>query len=169
MSSPTERSLERLRESGWQATKTEFWSPFGGVPVGPKCGSCSHQKFTGKTHDLFGFADILAVRHGRTLAVQATAVSSAANRVMKLCGFEVRDSVIACLEANWEIEVWGWGKRRSDALRRDGSRSTRLVSHVRRTRIVLGGPGLGLRVELVEDSEEPDAAEAISKAIDEAF
>jgi hypothetical protein len=57
--------------------------------------------------DLFGFADVLAVRQGETLAVQCTTVSNQSARLDKLRGM---DTVKDCIRAGWRVEVWGWHK-----------------------------------------------------------
>lgn len=73
------------------------------------------QRSVGKVNkDLFGFADVLAVRSGRTLAVQATDASHVASRVDNL--FDC-SAVVDCLRAGWWIEVWGFRKTPA----RDGS------------------------------------------------
>jgi len=53
---PTQRSLAKLREEGWICEKVERpWNPY-----------------TKRTQDLFGFGDILAFRGSITLIVQTT-------------------------------------------------------------------------------------------------
>ncbi len=90
MSSPTSRTLERLRADGWTAAVVEKWNPHARV-----------------RNDLFGFVDVLALRDGVTLAVQATSGSNAAARVKKIAEAEHLAAVRA---AGWRIEVWGWRK-----------------------------------------------------------
>jgi carbonic anhydrase len=90
MPSPAARSLPHLRNDGWQAEVVEHWNPHARI-----------------RQDLFGFIDILAVRHGETLAVQATSGDHVADRVDKIAH---SDKVAAVREAGWRIVVHGWRK-----------------------------------------------------------
>lgn len=60
-----------------------------------------------KTHDLFGFIDVLAIREGETLAVQTTSGPNVASRVKKIAEAEHLAAVRA---AGWLIHVHGWRK-----------------------------------------------------------
>jgi hypothetical protein len=86
---PTARSLKQLREDGWHAEVVERWIPGANI-----------------RKDLFGFADVLCVRHGsRPCLVQVTA-SAVADRVKK-----VRASPLLALALeHFDIEVHGWRK-----------------------------------------------------------
>lgn len=90
MSSPTQRSLAHLRDGGWLAQVVERWNPHARV-----------------RNDLFGFIDILAIRDGQTLAVQATSGTNVAARVRKIAEAEHVGAVRA---AGWRLEVHGWRK-----------------------------------------------------------
>lgn len=90
--SPTARTLKALRDAGWTAGVVEKWNAY-----------------TRTRHDLFGCIDIVAVRPGETLGVQATSVSNQANRLTKLRGHEGAE---AWLAAGNRLEVWGWAKRK---------------------------------------------------------
>ena len=57
--------------------------------------------------DLFGIIDILAIRDGKTLAVQCTSGSAVANRIGKM---EDSRALNILREAGWIIEVHGWRK-----------------------------------------------------------
>lgn len=92
-SSPTSRSLAKLREEGYQAEVVERWISFAGK--------------RGIRKDLFGFIDILAVGHGETVAVQTTSASNMAARIRKIAE---SDQVPECRKANWRILVHGWRK-----------------------------------------------------------
>jgi hypothetical protein len=93
MSSPTQRTLRALRRQGYLAAVCERWSPFARV----RC-------------DLFGFADVLAVRAGApVLAVQATSASNHAARVRKA---QALPALRTWLAAGCAFEVWSWAKRR---------------------------------------------------------
>ncbi len=87
---PTARTLAFLRKDGWTAAVVERRNP--GVF---------------KTHDLFGFIDVLAIREGETLAVQTTSGSNVASRIKKIAEAEHLAAVRA---AGWAIHVHGWRK-----------------------------------------------------------
>jgi hypothetical protein len=90
MSSPTVRSLDKLRKEGFIAEVVEKWNP--------------HSK---TRKDLFGFIDIVGVKQGSTLGIQATTKGNMSSRVKKITESNNLETV---LEAGWEIEVWGWWK-----------------------------------------------------------
>jgi len=86
---PTQRSLAALRELGYLVEVVEKWN-----------------SFTRTRKDLWGWADLLAVRRGEVLAVQVTA-QAVANRVAKVAASETVERV---REAGIRIEVHGWRK-----------------------------------------------------------
>ena len=88
MSSPTARSLDRLRKMGYRAQVVEHWNPFAKRRV-----------------DLFGFIDVLAIREGEILGVQATTMDNRSKRVEKI---RTHESVPAWLSAGGLLEVWAW-------------------------------------------------------------
>jgi carbonic anhydrase len=89
--SPTQRSLAHLRNEGWTLVAVvEKWNPHARI-----------------RQDLFGFIDVLAIRRGETLAVQACSRGDIANRVRKIAE---HPNVAAVREAGWAIHVHGWGK-----------------------------------------------------------
>lgn len=88
--SPTSRSLENIRERGYQTWIVEYWN-----------------SFSRKRVDLFGIFDILAVGNGETLAVQTTSRSNMSSRIKKIAA---SDYIAGCREAGWRIEVHGWAK-----------------------------------------------------------
>ena len=87
--SPTTRSLALLREQGYTVAVVEKWNPHARI-----------------RQDLFGFIDILAIKRGETLAVQATA-SGVSARLKKINDSELLPKV---REAGWTIQIWGWTK-----------------------------------------------------------
>ena len=89
-SSPTTRTLARLRELGYVATITERWN--------------AHARIR---QDLFGFIDVLALREGEVLGVQACAGASASARVRKI---EEHENLSAVRKSGIRIEVWAWRK-----------------------------------------------------------
>lgn len=93
MSSPTQRSLALLKKRGYRAAVVEKWNPHARI-----------------RQDLFGIIDILAIREGETLAVQACAGSggAAAARQRKI---EDSDAIIDIRAAGWGVHVHAWRKR----------------------------------------------------------
>lgn len=88
--SPTSRTLKALRAAGWRAAVVERWNPHAHI-----------------RQDLFGVVDVLAVREGETLAVQATTGDHVAHRVNKIADADATADIRA---AGWRFEVWGWRK-----------------------------------------------------------
>ena len=97
MSSPTSRTLQKLKSEGWTAGITERWSQ-------PAM----------KRFDLYGFIDVLAMHPEKGfLAVQATSGSNASARVRKILG-ECHNDAVTFLRAGrgmTGIEVWSWSKQ----------------------------------------------------------
>ena len=91
MTSPTQLSLAKLRREGWTAQVVETWNPHARV-----------------RNDLFGIIDVLAIKPGQVLGVQATSDSNVSARVNKIA-----DAVLTPFvrEAGIGIEVWGWTKK----------------------------------------------------------
>jgi len=88
--SPTQLTLDKLRADGWLVEVTERWNPFARI-----------------RQDLYGFVDVLAVREGETLAVQATSYSNISARVNKIAE---HNNIGMVRKAGWRVEVWGWRK-----------------------------------------------------------
>jgi len=88
--SPTQLSLKKLRLEGWTAWVVEHWNSFARI-----------------RQDLFGFADIIAIKEGQMpLLIQCTTVSNMSARVKK-----IEDNVVAPIWGTiGRIEVWGWYK-----------------------------------------------------------
>ena len=86
---PTQRSLAALRELGYLVEVVEKWN-----------------SFTRTRKDLWGWADLLAIRRGEVLAVQVTS-EGVANRVKKVIDSETIGRV---REAGVRVEVHGWRK-----------------------------------------------------------
>ena len=87
--SPTQRSLEYLRDQGYLCAIVEHWNPFARI-----------------RQDLWGWADILAIRKDEVLAVQVTA-SAVSERIKKI---EASETLPKVREAGIRIEVHGWRK-----------------------------------------------------------
>jgi len=86
---PTQRSLAALRDLGYLVEVVEKWN-----------------SFTRTRKDLWGWADLLAIKRGEVLAVQVTS-EGVANRVAKVTNSETLGRV---REAGVRIEVHGWRK-----------------------------------------------------------
>jgi hypothetical protein len=93
MLSPTARTLDALRKSGWIACVVERFIQQRNIRV-----------------DAFGLADVLAAhpRNRTILLVQATSLSNVSARVKKIQG---RPEAQAWLAAGGAIEVWGWTRQ----------------------------------------------------------
>ena len=90
--SPTQRSLKLLRDAGWVCAITEHWNPFAFI-----------------RQDLFGFVDILAIKHKAMLAVQTTSddgshMSSRVRKITDNPNYELLKST------RCKIMVQGWKK-----------------------------------------------------------
>lgn len=106
--SPTARSLQVLRELGYEAQVVERFLKYAG-PHGIR-------------QDLFGLADIEAIAADHTLYVQACPASTLAAHAHKCLAEPRLGKLLAC--ASRRFEVWSWalrgerGKRKLWALRR---------------------------------------------------
>jgi hypothetical protein len=97
--SPTQRSLKRLRETGWLAYVVEHWNHFAGI-----------------RQDLFGFIDIVALNtdeavHGCLLGVQTTAASGADRRKKIDDDERLTTALRHWLRAGCRFEIHGWCER----------------------------------------------------------
>ncbi len=104
---PTARTLAALRKEGYVAGVVERWN--------------AHTK---TRSDFLGCIDIIAVREGETLGIQATSVANQTSRMKKLQG---HDGAAAWLSAGNRLEVWGWGKYKL----RPGMKAVRWRSTIR--------------------------------------
>jgi len=95
--SPTQRTLTELRKQGCQCSVSEYWLRIDGHPAG------------GIRRDLFGFIDLIALRHGRIVAIQATSGTNTSARVEKIRN-ERWEAASEWLKCGGIIEVWGWRK-----------------------------------------------------------
>jgi len=86
---PTQRSLAALRKLGYLVEVVEKWN-----------------SFTRTRKDLWGWADLLAIRRGEVLAVQVTS-EGVANRIKKVMDSE---TIARVREAGVRVEVHGWRK-----------------------------------------------------------
>jgi len=96
--SPTQKSLEWCRRLGYTAEVVEKTIP---------------RTYIKK--DLFGFIDIVAIKEGETLGVQATSMSNMAARVTKIMDSDLYHTV---KDAGWKIEVHAWERRKPPRIER---------------------------------------------------
>jgi hypothetical protein len=89
---PTQRSLAKLRAEGFLVAVVEHWNSF------------VHRRI-----DLFGFADLLAVRGDTAVLVQTTSGPNAAARVSKIK--ESSSAQLWLSSPTRKIVVHGWAKR----------------------------------------------------------
>lgn len=87
--SPTQRSLKKLRAEGYTVAVTEKWNPFVKVRM-----------------DLFGFIDLIAIRENETLAVQTTSGPNVAARIEKINCLPVAQHWLS--SPTRKIVVHGW-------------------------------------------------------------
>lgn len=73
--------------------------------------------FAKRTIDLFGFIDFLALKDGKTIAIQATSDPNVSTRVDKIINHENYKKV----KESWTIQVWGWGRGK------DGNWTIRII------------------------------------------
>ena len=93
--SPTQRSLKYLRDEGYTAAVVERWNPHARI-----------------RQDLFGFADVIAMRPGdQPLLIQITSGSNFSARAAKLAETE---TVAIALASGFDIEIHGWRKLKSN-------------------------------------------------------
>lgn len=90
MSSPTQRTLAKLKADGYLCAVVEKWNP--------------HAKIR---QDLFGIIDVLGIKDGETIGVQATSGSNVSARVQKIADSSHTD---ALRRAGWRLVVHGWRK-----------------------------------------------------------
>jgi hypothetical protein len=90
--SPTQRSLKYLRDQGYTVAIVEHWNYF------------AHKRY-----DLFGFADLMAIRENEVLLVQVTSGTNVSARVKKITDNE---HISAVRKSGMRVEVHGWSKRK---------------------------------------------------------
>jgi len=89
--SPTQRSLKKLRSEGYSVGITEHYNSFIGI-----------------RQDLFGFIDLIAIKPGEILAVQTTTAVNQSARVKKIKGIP---ESLKWLQAGGKLVVHGWSKK----------------------------------------------------------
>ncbi|HZZ98337.1 MAG TPA: hypothetical protein VFG51_00210 [Candidatus Saccharimonadia bacterium] len=89
---PTQRSLKKLRDEGWTAAVVEKWNPHVGI-----------------RQDLWGFGDLLCFKDDVVLIVQTTVAANVATRLLKIEANPITKRWIASQYRL--IVVHGWSKR----------------------------------------------------------
>ena len=100
---PTQRTLKRFRAAGYHCEVVERWC-----------------QFSRRRKDLFGFIDILCLKQGRIVGVQATSGSNTSARVKKI---NEEPNAQKFLDAGGIVLVVGW--RPLVARKKDGTKSRR--------------------------------------------
>lgn len=95
----TRKSMELMRAEGYTVAITEHWQARPHAVSGPP----------GVRQDLFGFCDLLGIKAGATLAVQATSYGSLSAHYTKMCGVP---EVVTAIRAGWIVELHGWHQDR---------------------------------------------------------
>lgn len=90
--SPTQKTLQHLRAAGYLAEVVEKRLPRVHI-----------------TRDLFGFLDVLAIREGEVLGVQATSSSNVAARLAKITHHA---NLSAVRKSGIKVVIHGWRKRK---------------------------------------------------------
>jgi small ligand-binding sensory domain FIST len=90
MSSPTTRSKAMLEKDGWTVAIVEKFN-----------------SFTKTRHDLFGFADLLAMKPGEVPKLIQVTSTGWQSRVQKI---KDEPKAAVCLASGFTIEVHGWRK-----------------------------------------------------------
>ena len=109
MTSPTQRTLAKLRKEGYYAAICEKWNVFARRRI-----------------DLFG-GDILAIKEGEggPLLIQCTTAANQSHRLKKTISLS---SVKTWLLCGGRFEVWGWSKKGKRGKRKLWSVSIRVVT-----------------------------------------
>ena len=92
--SPTQRTMKKLRADGYKPAIVEKFNKFAG-PHGIR-------------QDMFGIIDIVAIRPGEILGVQSC--GQAFSEHMKKLTLECFQDCEDWLEAGGRLELWGWRK-----------------------------------------------------------
>lgn len=96
----TQKSVDELRARGYLTANVEKFN-----------------FYTKRKNDLYGFIDIMAIKKGKTLAVQTT--SGRENAFHRIKKIEAHENYPKVKEAGWKIEVHGWRKLKKK--NKDGS------------------------------------------------
>lgn len=128
--SPTQRTLKRLRDDGaFMVQVVEKWNPFGG-PLG------KNGERVGNRVDLFNFIDVLAVMPGQvgTLGIQACSASSLSTRVNKVMEDpELLRRARCYVKAGNRLLFWGWKQnkktKRWEVVEREFKLATDILNH----------------------------------------
>ena len=104
---PTQRTLQYLRDQGIPAQVVEKWVTFASTPGKPR-------RAPGVRRDLFGLWDIVALRAGRIVGIQCCAMSGRASHYGKL----MESPYLAAWMAGGEGELWAWRRLKPRGIKR---------------------------------------------------
>jgi hypothetical protein len=91
---PTSRTLDKLRQQGYDAAIVEKWNPYARI-----------------RQDLFGCIDIVAVKCGAPLiGIQCTTRDNISHRRNKI---KENPHMKAWLGSGCQLQVWGWYKEKN--------------------------------------------------------
>ena len=90
-SSPTARTLERLRRDGYLSQVVERWNPHARI-----------------RQDLFGVIDVIGINDNETIGVQATTMSGRSSHIKKM--MDSTAAVTWTAGPNRQLELWCWRK-----------------------------------------------------------
>ncbi len=91
MSSPTSRTLQKMRDEGWTSQVVERWNP--------------HAR---RRIDLFSVIDVIGINETETIGVQATTLSGRTTRLKKI--LECKEALLWQAAENRRLELWCWRK-----------------------------------------------------------
>ena len=91
MSSPTQRSLKEMRDRGYICQVVERWNAYAKI-----------------RQDLYNFGDVIAIRPGEIVLVQATTTGNITKRHAKIL---LEPKAAVWKQAGGRILVHGWAKR----------------------------------------------------------
>jgi len=119
----TPRTLELLRSKGYLCETVEKWKRFPDYKKG-KCRSCGNTPLIGVRVDLFGFADIIALRQERAVSVRIPGgtfqtsseivfvqVTSASNHASRRNKILASPEAKLCILAGCSILIQSWRKK----------------------------------------------------------
>lgn len=109
--SPTARTLAALRKDGWTAQVVEKWIPQ-----------------TMRRLDLFGGIDIVGIRPGETIGVQATSDLTGGNSGVRFRKMIAEPQLKLWLEAGNRLEIVAWKKQTRGLKRARWIATTRVLT-----------------------------------------
>ena len=103
---PTSRTLERLRKEGWTCQVVERHKPMPAGKVRDRQGRERMAFFLTTRVDLFGCIDIIAIRGNETLGVQST--SGSAHHAHRMHKIKAEPRMAEWVAGGRRLEIWTW-------------------------------------------------------------